>query len=131
MAKIKESSTNSMNRRWLTECDLTYALQRTGGRWKLLILMHLDRGRKRFSELKKAIPHITERMLTLELREMEADGIVTRQPFAEVPPRVEYRLTAVGQQLIPICEALHDWGGQHRLEHLNEVSGLSHETAQS
>ena len=126
MAKIKETSTNSLNRRFLTECDLTYALQMVGGRWKLLILMRLERGTKRFGDLKKAIPQVTERMLTLQLRELEADGLVTRQAFAAVPPRVEYELTAIGKGLLPICEALHHWGGRHRLELAGAVSTLSH-----
>src|SRR5258708_795896 len=102
MAKIKENSTNSVNRRFLTDCNLTYAVQIMGGRWKLLILMRLNSGTHRYGELKKKIPKITERMLTLHLRELEADGLITRQVFAEVPPRVEYKLTDIGLELVPI-----------------------------
>lgn len=122
MAKIKENSTNSLNRKFLTDCDLTYAIQLMGGRWKLLILMRLEGGRRRFGELKKSIPNITERMLTLQLRELETDGLVTRQVFAEVPPRVEYELTGIGRELIPICWVLDGWGARHRKEVGNGVT---------
>ena len=114
MAKIKENSTNSLDRKLVTDCDLTYAIQLMGGRWKLLIVVQLDPGMKRFGELKKNIPNITERMLTLQLREMEVDGLVTREAFAEVPPRVQYDLTPIGRELIPICTELDSWGSRHR-----------------
>jgi len=123
MAKIKENSTNNRNRRFLTTCDMTYAVQLIGGRWKLLIMVNLDKGSLRYSELKKSITQITERMLTLQLREMEDDGIVKRTVFAEVPPRVEYELTAIGKELVPICLQLSDWGTRHRLT--NSFSGTS------
>jgi DNA-binding HxlR family transcriptional regulator len=127
MAKIKENSTNSFNRRFLTDCNLTYAVQLMGGRWKLLILMQLNSGTQRYGELKKKIANITERMLTLHLRELEADGLITRQVFAEVPPRVEYTLTDIGRELVPICDALHGWGTRHRSQFVGEISMLSHE----
>ena len=127
MAKIKENSTNSHNRKFLTDCDLTYAIQLRGGRWKLLILMRLEGGTRRFGELKKNIPNITERMLTLQLRELEADGLVTRRVFAEVPPRVEYELTGIGRELIPICGVLDKWGARHRKVARNAVSPLAHQ----
>ena len=114
MAKIKENSTNSHNKRFLTTCDMTYALQLMGGRWKLLIMMHLEKGPLRFSELRKRIEHITERMLTLQLREMESDGLLKRTIYPEVPPRVEYELTPISAKLIPICLQLSDWGTRHR-----------------
>jgi DNA-binding HxlR family transcriptional regulator len=127
MAKIKENSTNSFNRRFLTDCNLTYAVQLMGGRWKLLILMQLNSGTQRYGELKKKIANITERMLTLHLRELEADGLITRQVFAEVPPRVEYTLTDIGRELVPICVDLHAWGTRHRFQVIGEISALSHE----
>ena len=117
MATSKESSTNNQNRRFLTTCDMTYAMQLIGGRWKLLIMASLEKGPLRYGEFKKRIPHITERMLTLQLREMEEDGIVSRTVFAEVPPRVEYALTLIGQELVPICLRLSDWGTRHRQLH--------------
>lgn len=96
MARVKESSTNSQNRRCLDSCNLTYAAGIVGGRWKMLIINHLQAGVLRFSELRRKIPASTERMLTLQLRELEAAGMVTRTVYAEVPPRVEYALTASG-----------------------------------
>ncbi len=114
MSKIKESSTNNSNRRLLTSCDMTYAVQLIGGRWKLLIMASLDKRPLRYGELKKNISGITERMLTLQLREMEKDGIVKRTVFAEVPPRVEYELTVIGKELVPICLELSQWGTKHR-----------------
>ena len=129
MAKIKENSTNSLNRKFLTDCNLTYAVQLMGGRWKLLILMQLNAGTQRYGGLKKKIANITERMLTLQLRELEADGLVARQVFAEVPPRVEYTLTDIGRELIPICLELHGWGTRHRSQVAGEISALSHENA--
>ncbi|AZA98656.1 transcriptional regulator [Chryseobacterium joostei] len=114
MGKIKENSTNNINRQYIHECDLTYAVCKIGGRWKLLILDKLKDGKLRFSELKKAILGITERMLTLQLRELEKEGLVKRTVHAEVPPRVDYELTNIARELIPIWSVLSDWGGKHR-----------------
>ncbi|MBD2757719.1 winged helix-turn-helix transcriptional regulator [Spirosoma validum] len=114
MTKLKASSTNSINRNFLSDCNLTYAVQLIGGRWKLLILMRLGNEKRRFGELKKVIPNITERMLTLQLRELERDGVITRTVYPEVPPRVEYELTEIGQELIPACLLLDGWGEKHK-----------------
>jgi DNA-binding HxlR family transcriptional regulator len=124
MTKPKENSTNSTNRNFLSDCNLTYAVQLLGGRWKLPILMHLEKGKQRFGELKKSIPNITERMLTLQLREMEHDGLVTKTIYPEVPPRVEYELTPLSGALIPVCLQLHAWGGKHKADHLGMTSNL-------
>ena len=117
MSKIKESSTNNINRRMITDCDMTYAVNIMSGRWKLLILTQLIDKKMRFGELRRGIAGITERMLTLQLREMETDGLLIRTVFPEVPPRVEYHLTEMGKALIPICMELHKWGTMHRHEH--------------
>ena len=114
MAKPKENSTNSYNRKFLTACDMTYAVQLIGGRWKLLIMAGLEKRPLRYGELKRNISQISERMLTLQLRELEEDGILKRTVFAEVPPRVEYELTAIGKELVPICLELSSWGTKHR-----------------
>jgi DNA-binding HxlR family transcriptional regulator len=84
-----------------------------GGKWKLLILWHLRDGAKRFSELKRLIPEITEKMLIQKLRELEKDEIVNRNIFGDVPPRVEYSFTNYGKSIIPILEPLCDWGQEH------------------
>lgn len=114
MGKTKEDSTNNYNRKFLTTCDMTYAVQLIGGRWKLLIMAGLDKRPLRYSELKRTISQISERMLTLQLRELEEDGILKRTVFAQVPPRVEYELTAIGKELVPICLELSSWGTKHR-----------------
>lgn len=99
---------------------MTYAVGLIGGRWKLLILLNLEKGALRYSELKRRIENVTERMLTLQLRELESDGIITRTVFPEVPPRVEYELTEIGAKLIPICLQLSDWGMLHRKSAITE-----------
>ncbi len=115
MATRKLTSTNSRNREALDDfCGLTYAMNLLGGRWKLLILHKLEPQKLRFSELKKTLPHITDRMLTLQLRELEHAGLISRTVFAEVPPRVEYALTTSGQALAPIWKNLEAWGNARR-----------------
>jgi DNA-binding HxlR family transcriptional regulator len=89
-------------------------LDMVDGKWKVLIVMHLTVQRVcRFGELRRKLPHVTQRMLTLQLREMEADGLLTRHVFAEVPPRVEYSLTEPGRDLKTIYMAMHKWGLRH------------------
>lgn len=114
MAKRKETSTNTENRNYITTCNLTYAVCLIGGRWKLLILCKLEKEKLRFGELRNQICNITERMLTLQLRELERDGMVKRTVYAEVPPRVEYELTEISRKLIPIWCQLSNWGAEHK-----------------
>ncbi len=84
-------------------------LDRVGDKWSLLLIATLRRDRLRFSELLRHIPGISQRMLTLTLRQLERDGLVSRTVHAEVPPRVEYELTALGETLIPIAKTIGDW----------------------
>ena len=115
MAQRKKASTNSMNRKILNDfCGMVYAIDILGGRWKLLILYKLENKTLRFKELKKIIPNITERMLTLSLRELERNQLVQRTMYAEIPPKVEYTLTDSGKILIPIWKELEQWGIAHR-----------------
>jgi len=114
MSKIKATSTNFENKVFLNECDQIYAVGLIAGQWTLVICCHLAISKLRFGELKKRIPKITERMLTLQLRKMEDGGLVKRTVYAEVPPRVEYELTESGQQLSPILKQLEEWGLKHR-----------------
>lgn len=116
MANTKETSTNNQNKIFITDCNVTYAIQLVGGRWKLPLLFQLQKEKKRYGELKKIIPNITERMLTLQLRELEKDGLVSRRVYAEVPPRVEYELTKIGKELMPVCKVLDKWGAKHKME---------------
>lgn len=93
------------------------ALRMIEGRWKLEILFHLFGGRVlRFSELERAIPEISQKMLIQQVRQMEADGLVWRKIYPEVPPRVEYGLTDWGQALCPALDALLTWAGQRPVE---------------
>ena len=94
-------------------CPVEAALEQIAGKWKGLILYHLMDGTLRFNELSRRVGTVTQRSLTKQLRELEADGIVCRDVFAVVPPRVEYSLTEKGRQLRDAIEALRQWGTQH------------------
>jgi DNA-binding HxlR family transcriptional regulator len=112
----KENSTNTLNKqRNEKDCGMSYTLTAIGGRWKPAILWRLSRGKMRYSELRDSIPNVTERMLVLQLREMEKDGLIQRIVYAEVPPRVEYELSAKGNSLKPILKSLSDWGDEYRI----------------
>lgn len=91
-------------------CEMEVTLELIGGKWKPLILYYLFGGTLRFGELKRLLPHVTQRMLTRQLRELERDGLVRREVFKEVPPRVEYSLTELGSSLKPLIEAMDAWG---------------------
>jgi DNA-binding HxlR family transcriptional regulator len=84
-----------------------------GGRWKVFILYFLFDGKQRLSELRRSIPGVSQKVLVQALREMEAHGIVHREVFAQVPPRVEYSLTRMGMSLRPLVQSLCDWGKKH------------------
>lgn len=91
-------------------CVFELTMDIIGGKWKGVIVHQLFKGTKRFVELKQAMPDITPRMLTLQLRELEADKIIGRKVYAEVPPRVEYSLTSYGEALKPTFEKISEWG---------------------
>ncbi len=91
-------------------CALDVTMNFIGGKWKTVVLWYLRKESKRFSELKRHIPDITEKMLSMQLKELEKDGILHRKVYAEVPPRVEYSLTQEGKTLLPVLEALASWG---------------------
>jgi DNA-binding HxlR family transcriptional regulator len=91
-------------------CPVEGALSLIDGKWKGVILYHLLEGTLRFNEIRRKLPNVTQRMLTLQLRELEADGLVARKVFAQVPPRVEYSLTQRGRSLAPVIAALKAWG---------------------
>lgn len=94
-------------------CAVEVTLSVMGGTWKPVVLFHLLHGKKRFSELNRLIGGITQRMLTLQLRELEEAGIVLRTVHAEVPPRVDYELTPLGHSLQPVLVAMRDWGTEY------------------
>lgn len=115
MSERKETSTNNLNRQILNDfCGMVYALDMLGGRWKMLILYKLNLQTKRFSELRDELPNISERMLTLQLRELSNAGLIKRTVYAEVPARVEYELTEWAQRLSPVWYAMEAWGDAHK-----------------
>lgn len=93
-------------------CLVETTLAAIGGRWKVLIIHHLLEGTQRFGELTRRLSGVSARTLARQLRELEADGIIDRRVFAQVPPKVEYSLTPLGRQLTPILNAMHDWGAE-------------------
>ena len=105
---------------WKTGCDVEATLSVIGGRWKPILVCHLLEGRKRFGELRRLTPNATERMITLQLRELEADGVVSRHVYAEVPPRVEYELTEFGRSLEAILVLMQAWGSAFKARRLAE-----------
>jgi DNA-binding HxlR family transcriptional regulator len=91
-------------------CPVSRTLKVIGGKWKSLIIYHLNEGDQRNGQLRRAIPEITQKMLTQQLRELEQDGLVEREVFPVVPPRVDYRLTDLGMSVLPVLEAMASWG---------------------
>lgn len=115
MRTRKETSSNNINRQTMGDlCGMIYAMNILSGRWKLLILFKLENRVLRFGEIKQLIPQISERMLTLQLKELERDQLVRRTVYAEVPPRVEYELTESAIALAPTWKQLNEWGMMHR-----------------
>lgn len=111
----KENSTNSMNEAsQIRNCGVVFALSLIGGRWKPTILFSLLEDRQRYGMLRKSIQGISERMLVAQLRELEADGLVNRIVYAEVPPRVEYELTDKGRSAEKVLRELSGWGNHQR-----------------
>lgn len=98
-------------------CPVERTLDVIGGRWKVLILRELFQEVKRFNQLQRCLHGITQKMLTQQLRELETDGIIHREIYLQVPPKVEYSLTPLGESLKPILEGMHEWG----LKHLQET----------
>jgi len=107
MAKLEQED--------LQKCPVTACLHVIGGRWKPILIDLVSMGCDRFRALGRAVPYISKQMLTRQPRELEADGVMSRTVFAEVPPRVEYALTKRGKTLLPIFHAMRDWG-QGQLE---------------
>jgi DNA-binding HxlR family transcriptional regulator len=95
-------------------CPIETTLEVLGGKWKGMVLHRLIFGTLRFSELRRMLPHVTQRMLTRQLRELERDGVIRRRVYAEVPPRVEYSLSEFGLSLKPILLLMGDWGSVYQ-----------------
>lgn len=115
MTAIKKSSTIQENKQYaLEQCPVTYVMERIGGYWKPIILYHLSTGTKRYSELKRAIPAVTEKMLIQHLKQLEADQLLIRVAKPVVPPFVTYTLTDAGKGLEPIIHAMAEWAFKDR-----------------
>lgn len=108
--KIKELQNNPKN---IQKCPVTYCMRIMGGKWKPIVLFLIARGVNRFGILQRGVEGISKQMLTKQLRELEADGILNRKIYAEVPPRVEYSLTDLGHSLMPIIACMKQWGEEH------------------
>lgn len=100
----------------LPECPVATTVQLIGNKWKLLIIQNLLSSPQRFTGLKNLIPGISRKVLTDNLRALEADGLVEREVFAEVPPRVVYSLSEIGLSLRPVLEAMREWGISYKAE---------------
>ena len=111
----KENSTNAINQKIINAtCGTAVTLALISGRWKLNILWQLLDGRLRYKEIRFRIPSISERMLAMQLRDLESDGLVNRHVFPEVPPRVEYELTPLGRTMEPMLRSIDEWGDTYR-----------------
>ena len=108
--------TESTAKQELPACPVETTLTLISDKWKVLILRDLMNGTLRFGELKKSIGHVTQKVLTAQLRQMEASGLLTRKVYAEVPPRVEYTLTELGYSLKPVMDALWKWGENYQAQ---------------
>lgn len=100
-------------RRAMEVCPVEVAVSVVGGTWKLTVIKHLMEGTQRFGELGRLVPSANRKTLTRQLRELEEDGVVHREVYPEVPPKVEYSLTALGRELVPVIEAMNSWGGHY------------------
>ena len=96
-----------------TNCPVVATLDMIGGKYKALILWHLSENTRRFGELRKLIPHATQKMLTQQLRELENDNLIIRKVYPVVPPKVEYSLSDLGRSLTPVLNAMRDWGADY------------------
>lgn len=105
-----------------TGCSVEATLSVMGGTWKPVILFYLVSDTKRFMELTRLIPNATQSMLTSQLRELEADGVVVRHVYPEVPPKVEYRLSELGQTLVPVLLAMRDWGTAYKKKNREQAA---------
>ncbi len=103
-----------INKEDLPECPVATTVQLVGSKWKLLILRDLLTGIKRYNELRKSLPDISQKVLTSTLKSMVEDGIVIRTAYPEVPPRVEYRLSPLGETMRPVIKVMEQWGNEYK-----------------
>lgn len=116
MSNIKQKNSTEI---YHFACNIAVTIDVIGGKWKGIIVYHLLDGAKRFNELRRTMGNITQRMLTLQLRELERDGIIHREIYREIPPKVEYSLTPLGDSLRPVMSLMRDWGEDNKQEVIN------------
>ncbi|CAB3851290.1 putative HTH-type transcriptional regulator YybR [Achromobacter mucicolens] len=110
MTTIKERSTIQKNKQAVLEvCPVTYVMERIGGYWKPVILYQLSFGEKRYSELRKRMPGVSEKVLIQQLKQLEADGLIAREARPVVPPHVTYSLQSAGRDMLPVMMAMVEW----------------------
>ncbi len=125
MTKPKKSTSRNRHPDCSFGCPVEAALEIVGGKWKGVILFHLRDDVRRFNELRRLIPGVSQRMLTKQLRELEADQIIHREIYRQVPPKVEYSLTNFGRTLTPTLVSLQEWGVAY-LEKISDLRGHTH-----
>ncbi len=108
---MKEENLKKIQIRSASPVD--YTMRTIGGKWKPIVLYLISSGINRFGLLKRGIPDISKQMLTRQLRELEADGLITRKIYAEIPPRVEYFMSKKGTSILPIIDSMYAWGEEH------------------
>ncbi len=113
-----------MEKQQLPACPVETTLTLISDKWKVLILRDLLPGTKRFGELKKSIGHVSQKVLTAQLRQMEQSGLLTRTVYPEVPPRVEYSLTELGYSLKPILDAMSTWGENYKENYYQDLDSF-------
>jgi len=101
-------------------CPVEAALDVIGGKWKSIVLFRIIEETRRFNELRRLIPNVTQRTLTNQLRELESDGLIHRKIYAEVPPKVEYSVTELGLSLKPVLDAIANWSEDHLLPYIDD-----------
>jgi DNA-binding HxlR family transcriptional regulator len=106
----------------LANCPVTATMELIGGKWKILILHLINNDINRFGKMNMMLKDISKQMLTTQLRELENDGLIERQIYAEIPPRVEYFLSDRGRSLMPIIETMKDWGNEHLIKPAAEMA---------
>lgn len=98
-------------------CPIEYTMNLIAGKWKLVILWHISQEKvMRYGEIKKSLNNITHKMLSQQLKELEADGFIHRESYSQIPPKVEYSLTKLGESFLPILESMSNWGKSHLKE---------------
>ena len=109
-----------MQNKKLPDCPVEVTLTLISNKWKILIIRDLLEGTKRFGELKKSVTHISQKVLTSNLMEMEENNLLTRKVYPEVPPKVEYSLTEIGKSLSPLLDAMDEWGTGYKEKSIKE-----------